>query len=168
MSAKEADRRQIGKDRLLGEGEGELQNTDYCIHTPGKKSRKGNGNKQKRPGEPTRTRRGKRRPRAQGHCVAKKIAKISSPHSYSAKMGKDDVCLGCSKKFNKSESCVKCNICGLWSHKQCAGLTDELFKMMEAQIKVTGNTLLGLQTLPGICSGHHNENEGAGRQIGRL
>ena len=55
-------------------------------------------------------------------------------------MGKDDVCLGCSKKFNKSESCVKCNICGLWSHKQCAGLTDELFKMMEAQIKVTGNT----------------------------
>jgi hypothetical protein len=37
VSAKEADRRPIGKDRLLGEGEGELLNTDYCIQTPGKK-----------------------------------------------------------------------------------------------------------------------------------
>jgi len=55
-------------------------------------------------------------------------------------MGKDDTCLGCSKKFNKSEACVRCNICGLWSHKQCAGLTDDLFKMMEMQIKVTGSS----------------------------
>jgi hypothetical protein len=43
VSAKEADRRRIGKDRLLGEGEGELLNTDYSIQTPGKKAERATG-----------------------------------------------------------------------------------------------------------------------------
>jgi len=51
-----------------------------------------------------------------------------------------EVCLGCAKKFNKSEHCVQCTVCGLWIHKVCSGLTDELFDFIEKQLKQTGIT----------------------------
>jgi len=51
-----------------------------------------------------------------------------------------EVCLGCSKKFNKTDNCLQCTVCGLWIHKTCSGLSDELFDFMEKQIKQTGIT----------------------------
>ena len=55
-------------------------------------------------------------------------------------MAKDTVCLGCSKKFNKSESSLQCTVCGLWIHKSCSGVTDEVFELIEKQLKTAGIT----------------------------
>lgn len=56
-------------------------------------------------------------------------------------MAKDkEVCLGCSKKFSKSDKCLQCVICGLWIHQVCSGVTDDLFDLIEKQLKITGTT----------------------------
>lgn len=47
-------------------------------------------------------------------------------------------CLACSKKFGKSDFSVQCTVCGLWIHKTCANLTDEMFKFLDDQFKLTG------------------------------
>lgn len=49
-------------------------------------------------------------------------------------------CLGCSKKFTKSDFCLQCTVCGLWSHKTCSGATDEVFNLLEIQKKNTGRS----------------------------
>jgi hypothetical protein len=87
VSAKEADRRQIGKDRLLGEGEGELQNTDYCIQTPGKKAERATGINKRGLESPPVPGEEKEGLRPRGIARQKKIARISSPHSYKRKNG---------------------------------------------------------------------------------
>lgn len=48
------------------------------------------------------------------------------------------ICLACSKKFGKSDFSVQCTVCGLWIHKSCANLTDEMFKFLDDQFKLTG------------------------------
>ena len=47
-------------------------------------------------------------------------------------------CLACSKKFGKSDFSVQCTVCGLWIHKTCGNLTDEMFKFLDDQFKLTG------------------------------
>ena len=47
-------------------------------------------------------------------------------------------CLACSKKFGKSDFSAQCTVCGLWIHKACANLTDEMFKFLDDQFKLTG------------------------------
>ena len=42
------------------------------------------------------------------------------------------------KTMGKKEAAVKCMICSLWSHKSCAGVSDEYLKILEDQLKVTG------------------------------
>jgi hypothetical protein len=54
-------------------------------------------------------------------------------------MGKD-ICLGCSKKFTKSEAAIQCMVCGLWIHKTCANMSDETFNLLDTQRKDTGTT----------------------------
>lgn len=49
-----------------------------------------------------------------------------------------ETCLGCSKKFTSKEASVQCTVCGLWIHKVCAGLTDELFDFLDKQFSATG------------------------------
>jgi len=51
---------------------------------------------------------------------------------------KDSTCLGCNKKFTKSDYCVQCVVCSLWIHKTCSGLSDEGFKFISDQIQATG------------------------------
>jgi len=41
------------------------------------------------------------------------------------------LCVGCKKKFNKSDSCVICGMCNYWYHKACAGMSDDVFKCVE-------------------------------------
>ena len=47
-------------------------------------------------------------------------------------------CLACSKKFSKSVYLVQCTVWGLWIHKTCPNLTDEMFKFLDDQFKLTG------------------------------
>jgi hypothetical protein len=54
-------------------------------------------------------------------------------------MGKD-VCLGCSKKFTKNDTAIQCTVCGLWIHKQCANMSDEVFDLLDKQKKESGIT----------------------------
>jgi hypothetical protein len=46
-----------------------------------------------------------------------------------------DMCLGCGKK---SETSIQCTICGLWCHKEWAGISNEFLKFLEEQKKNTG------------------------------
>jgi hypothetical protein len=55
-------------------------------------------------------------------------------------MGKDGECLGCGQKFEQKDAYVQCNICGLWAHKTCSGLSNEFFNCLAEQIK---NTVFG-------------------------
>lgn len=50
----------------------------------------------------------------------------------------DQSCLGCSKKFNKSDYCLQCVVCSLWIHKSCSGISDEGFKYVNDQLQTTG------------------------------
>jgi hypothetical protein len=54
-------------------------------------------------------------------------------------MGKD-ICLGCSKKFTKNDSSIQCTVCGLWIHKLCANMSDEVFDLLDKQKKESGIT----------------------------
>jgi hypothetical protein len=58
-------------------------------------------------------------------------------------MGKDSSCLGCSKKFTKNDAAVQCTVCGLWIHKQCADISNEVFDFLDRQKKETGRAYWG-------------------------
>jgi hypothetical protein len=47
-------------------------------------------------------------------------------------------CLGCGKKFNKSDYSLQCTVCALWIHKTCSGISDEGFKFVNEQLQSTG------------------------------
>ncbi len=49
-----------------------------------------------------------------------------------------EIFLGCNKKFKKNETSVQCTVCGLWSHKECAAISNEFLKFLEEQKKNTG------------------------------
>ena len=49
-------------------------------------------------------------------------------------------CVGCKKKFTKSDYCVICGMCNFWYHKTCAGLSDEIYKCIEAYCKDNPHT----------------------------
>ena len=50
----------------------------------------------------------------------------------------ESVCLGCSKKFTSKCTCILCTVCGLWIHKTCSGVSDELFDFLDKQMQATG------------------------------
>jgi hypothetical protein len=54
-------------------------------------------------------------------------------------MGKD-LCLGCSKKFTKNDTAIQCTVCGLWIHKLCANMSDEVFDLLDKQKRESGIT----------------------------
>jgi hypothetical protein len=45
------------------------------------------------------------------------------------------LCVGCKKKFTKTDYCVICGMCTYWYHKTCAGISDEVYKCIEAHCK---------------------------------
>jgi hypothetical protein len=47
-------------------------------------------------------------------------------------------CMGCSKKFTKSDTSVMCTVCGLWIHKTCADISDEVIDLLKKMKKETG------------------------------
>jgi hypothetical protein len=56
-------------------------------------------------------------------------------------MGKESsVCLGCSKKFSKTDTSVQCTVCGLWIHTVCANMSSEVFELLDKQKRESGIT----------------------------
>jgi len=53
---------------------------------------------------------------------------------------KEYPCLGCGKPCNTQQFSVCCTLCSLWSHKDCAGISDPFFKNLELQIKEMGQS----------------------------
>ena len=53
------------------------------------------------------------------------------------KTAAESTCLGCSKKFTAKCSSVLCTVCGLWIHKGCAGMTDDIFDFLDKQLQAT-------------------------------
>jgi putative protein kinase ArgK-like GTPase of G3E family len=55
-------------------------------------------------------------------------------------MGKETSCLGCAKKFTKSDASVQCTVCGLWIHCVCADMSADVFDLIDKQKRDTGVT----------------------------
>ena len=49
-------------------------------------------------------------------------------------------CVGCKKKFTKSDYCVICGMCNYWYHKTCAGISDDIYKCIETYYKENSHT----------------------------
>jgi len=49
-------------------------------------------------------------------------------------------CVGCKKKFTKSDYCVICGMCNYWYHKTCAGISDDIYKCIETYYKDNSHT----------------------------
>ena len=49
-------------------------------------------------------------------------------------------CVGCKKKFTKSDYCVICGMCNFWYHKTCAGISDDIYKCIETYYKENSHT----------------------------
>lgn len=47
-------------------------------------------------------------------------------------------CLACNKKCTGSQASVFCQLCSLWCHKTCAGMSDAVFKSLALQMKEMG------------------------------
>ena len=45
----------------------------------------------------------------------------------------EEVCLACQKQFTKSDKCVQCFLCELWSHVKCAGLSADCMKVLASK-----------------------------------
>ncbi len=40
-------------------------------------------------------------------------------------------CLACGKKCTAKQSSVLCTLCAIWCHKECAGMSDIVFKSLQ-------------------------------------
>jgi hypothetical protein len=47
-------------------------------------------------------------------------------------------CLACGKKCTARQSSVFCTLCAIWCHKDCAAMSDTVFKSLQLQMKETG------------------------------
>jgi len=50
----------------------------------------------------------------------------------------ENLCLGCNKKCASSQASVFCQLCSLWCHKDCAGMSNAVFKSLALQVKEVG------------------------------
>ena len=48
-------------------------------------------------------------------------------------------CLKCDEHVKKNQESVQCMFCEFWTHKKCAGLTNEVFNFLVKTAKATGN-----------------------------
>ena len=73
-------------------------------------------------------------------------------------MGKDEyLCLACGKPVQKSGYSLACTVCGLWCHKDCAGISDEVFKFISAQVKATRVTYWGCRCCTSFAKSFHSK-----------
>ena len=63
------------------------------------------------------------------------------------------ICLACGKKFTKTEASVQCTVCGLWAHKTCIGMSDEIFNFINTQFKQTGTAYWACRSCTAFAQG---------------
>jgi hypothetical protein len=62
-------------------------------------------------------------------------------------------CVGCKKKFTKSDYCVLCGMCNFWYHKTCAGMSDDVYKCVDQHFKDHGYTFWNCQPCSSYAKG---------------
>ena len=62
-------------------------------------------------------------------------------------------CVGCKKKFTKSDYCVLCGMCNFWYHKTCAGMSDDVYKCVDQHFKDHGYTFWNCQPCASYAKG---------------
>jgi len=60
------------------------------------------------------------------------------PKKAPAKQKETTNCLACQKKCTGSQASVLCQLCSLWCHRECAGLSTAVFKSLALQVKEVG------------------------------
>jgi hypothetical protein len=77
-------------------------------------------------------------------------------------------CLGCGKQCTQSQYSVLCTMCSLWSHKECAGLTDAYFKNLEMQKKEMGIAYWACRSCLNFASKMNTKLKEVDRRIDQL
>jgi hypothetical protein len=62
-------------------------------------------------------------------------------------------CVGCKKKFTKSDYCALCGMCNFWYHKTCAGMSDDIYKCVDQHFKDHGYTFWNCQPCSSYAKG---------------
>jgi uncharacterized coiled-coil protein SlyX len=62
-------------------------------------------------------------------------------------------CVGCKKKFTKSDYCALCGMCNFWYHKTCAGMSDDVYKCVDQHFKDHGYTFWNCQPCSSYAKG---------------
>ena len=76
------------------------------------------------------------------------------------KTAAESTCLGCSEKFTAKCSSVLCTVCGLWIHKGCAGMTDDIFEFLDKQLQATGMAYWACKPCTVYAKGINNRMRG--------
>lgn len=66
-------------------------------------------------------------------------------------------CLGCQKNCTRAQHSVRCTLCELWCHRNCAGLSEEAFKGLEIQQKETGTAFWACRSCLGYAKKVNNQ-----------
>ena len=66
-------------------------------------------------------------------------------------------CLGCQKNCTKAQHSVRCTLCELWCHKNCAGLSEEAFRGLDIQQKETGTAFWACRSCLGYAKKVNNQ-----------
>jgi len=62
-------------------------------------------------------------------------------------------CLGCGQKLKQKDTSIQCTVCGLWVHKSCSGVTNELFKTLADMFKETGKAYWACRSCTSYAEG---------------
>ena len=66
-------------------------------------------------------------------------------------------CLGCQKNCTRAQHSVRCTLCELWCHRNCAGLSEEAFKGLEIQQRETGTAFWACRSCLGYAKKVNNQ-----------
>lgn len=78
------------------------------------------------------------------------------------------VCLGCSKKFTKSDYALQCTVCALWIHKSCSGVSDEVFKVLDDQFKSSGTAYWACRPCTSYAKGINHRMKQIEDRLGKV
>jgi len=81
---------------------------------------------------------------------------------------KKDLCLACGKTFGK-DAAIMCIICGLWvHHKPCSGISDEHFKFMDEQMRMTGTSYWACRPCTAYSQGITQKVKGLEKELDQV
>lgn len=95
------------------------------------------------PNEPELDKQGEGDVSMSGESEEEEVVELSQKQAKAKKTSKANQkentnCLACNKKCTGSQASVYCQLCSLWCHKSCAGMSDAVFKSLALQMKEMG------------------------------